>query len=153
KELAVARIFNPRDASPINPFGRASFATPILCDGRIYCRFYLGDLICLDVSKEYPNPDQKVGQHRLIGDLQTITGTLSIKTAEMPSCVIAVLTEDKRPDAEKPAVYRLCATKHSDNPGALERHAALINKGAHVSVTGTLLYDEQMSVNKLEEKP
>jgi outer membrane protein assembly factor BamB len=153
KELANAKIFGPRDANPTNPFGRASFATPILHEGRIYCRYYLGDLICVDVSKDYPNPDQKVGQRRIIGELQTVTGTLSNKTPEMPNHVIAVLTEDKPADpSAKPAVYKLCATKHNDNPGALEKHAALITKSAHVSVTGTLLYDDQMSVNKMEEK-
>jgi hypothetical protein len=151
KELANARVASPRDPNPRYHFGRASFATPVLLNGRIYCRFFSGDLICLDVSKDYPNPDQKVGQRRIIGELQTVTGTLSKKTPEMPNHVIAVLTEDKSSDAsEKPAVYKLCATKHNDNPGALEKYAVLIDKGAHVSVTGTLLYDEQMSVNKLE---
>jgi hypothetical protein len=28
------------------------FATPpVLCDGKIYCRSYAGDLVCIDVSK------------------------------------------------------------------------------------------------------
>ena len=45
RELSTANVFNGEK-------GPRFFATPpVLCNGKIYCRNYKGDLICVDVSK------------------------------------------------------------------------------------------------------
>ena len=44
-ELAVADM--PQGAKKSRVFA----VTPVLCGGRIYCRNYAGDLVCIDVSK------------------------------------------------------------------------------------------------------
>jgi len=31
--------------------GRLFYTPPVLCNGKIYCRNYAGDLICIDISK------------------------------------------------------------------------------------------------------
>jgi outer membrane protein assembly factor BamB len=152
KEVANAKVFSPRSGDPKNPFGRASFSTPILLNGRIYCRFFTGETVCLDVSKDYPNPDQNVGKRRVVGEVCTVTGTLGKKGADKADYVVGLLTEDPQGSKQRdnPKAYILCARQHNDNPGALEKIAALVAGNAHVSVTGTLMYDDQLSVNMIE---
>ena len=152
KELANAKVFSPRSGDPKNPFGKASFATPVLLNGRLYCRFFTGEAFCLDVSKDYPNPDPNVGRRRIVGEVCTVTGVLSAKGADKPDYVVGLLTEDRQASKqENPKVYVLCARQHNDDPHAMERILPLVAKGAHVSVTGTLMYDDQLSVNVMEE--
>ncbi|MCW8132415.1 MAG: sigma-70 family RNA polymerase sigma factor [Planctomycetota bacterium] len=148
-ELANARVSAPK-GDPTNCFSRASFATPVLANGRLYCRFFSGDLVCLDVSKDAAEPNPDLGRERIVGEAIAVTGVLSPKAGGEPNFVVAYLTEEAaRPGAE-PLVYKLCAQKHNDNPGHLDRIAAEVEKKAHVTVTGTLMYDGRLSVNKLE---
>ncbi|HUU43336.1 MAG TPA: PQQ-binding-like beta-propeller repeat protein, partial [Planctomycetota bacterium] len=150
-ELANARISEPRSGQPVNPFGRASWATPVLLNGRIYCRFFPGDVVCLDVSRDDPDPDPLVGRRRIVGELCTVTGTLGAKPADAPKHVVGLLAEDASlADAQRaPAVYTLCALKHNDNPGHIEKIAGFVDRGGRVSVTGTLMYENRLSVNQI----
>jgi outer membrane protein assembly factor BamB len=52
KELARAKLFTHQSPDPRakNSQGRATFNTPVLCGGRIYCRNVHGEVACLDVG-------------------------------------------------------------------------------------------------------
>ncbi|MBI3832259.1 MAG: PQQ-binding-like beta-propeller repeat protein [Planctomycetes bacterium] len=147
KELANAKIIDWKNGGR-GTLGQASFSTPILSNGRIYMRSYYGELVCVDVSKDASDAEAAGERDRIVGELYTVTGTLGPKEAGMPDYVVGVLTEDAKVQG-KPSALKLCATKHNDNPGHLEKIAGMVGSKAHVTVTGTILYDGQMSVNEM----
>jgi len=148
RELANARVSAPRSGNPRNPFGRASFATPVLLSGRLYCRFHAGEVICLDLRRDAPASDRPAEGRRIVGEVCTVAGVLSAAPADGPDYVVGLLTETPPPGGGA-KVYTLCARKHNDNPGAIERIAALVARKARVSVTGTLLDANRLSVNAI----
>ena len=157
KLLANAKIFDYRGPDPKTPFGAggwqdASYSMPALVNGRLYCRFTGGDLICLDVSKDYPDADTAVETRRIVGEGLIITGKLGKKPDNAPAYVVGVLTEDASAPG-KPAEskgYTLCCQR-SGKFHNLQAIAAMAEKGAHVKVAGTLLYDDRIAVNLMEE--
>jgi len=45
KELSECDVFGGKRKQ------RKFWTPPVLCDGRIYCRNYAGELLCIDVSR------------------------------------------------------------------------------------------------------
>lgn len=52
KELARTKVFTWKNPDPKakNPHGRATFNTPVLSEGRLYCRNVHGEVTCFDLS-------------------------------------------------------------------------------------------------------
>jgi outer membrane protein assembly factor BamB len=154
KLLANAKVFEPRGKDPKFPFGvgqyfDASYSAPVLLNGRLYCRFTPGNVFCLDVREDYRDADTAVDARRIAGELITVRGRLGKQPENAASFVAGVLAEDPSAGGNDGVAktYTLC-TKSSTKQQTI---AALAEKGAHVSITGVLLYDDRMSVNVVDE--
>ena len=158
KLLANARISEYRNAkNPDDPFGPGSWAAAsyqyaVLLNGRLYCRFVHGDTYCLDVGKDYPDADTDVGNKRVVGELVTIKGILHKKPENATKNAVAVLVEDapSTGKAGEAKTYILCAGRSGKNRD-LTKIAAWAEKEARVKVAGTLLFDDRIAVNLVEE--
>ena len=158
KLLANARISEYRNAkNPDDPFGPGSWAAAsyqyaVLLNGRLYCRFVHGDTYCLDVGKDYPDADTDVGNKRVVGELVTIKGILHKKPENATKNAVAVLVEDapSTGKAGEAKTYILCAGRSGKNRD-LTKIAGWAEKGVRATVAGTLLFDDRIAVNLVEE--
>ena len=151
KLLAKARIFDLRGKDPKYPFGTGnwrdgSFCQPALVNGRMYLHHTDGDFCCLDVRNDYPDAVTDVNSNKLPGEVMTVTGVLGKKPDNAPDYVAGTLTEEARAGGKSGDVkrtYTLCTKSGAKR----QIVAAMGEKRASVTVTGTLLYDDNMSVN------
>jgi len=159
KLLANARISdyrnpNAKDDNSFGPGGwaAASYQYAVVVNGRLYCRFVHGDTYCLDVRNDYPNADTAVESRLVVGELATVTGVLHKKPDNEGKSVLGVLTEasSSTGKAGEAKTFTLCATR-SGKFRDLPKIAAWVNKGATVKVAGTLLFDDRIAVNSVEE--
>ena len=137
KELANVKVFDWTRAGR-GALGQGSFSTPVLLDGRLYCREYHGELVCLDVSTNHPDAKAPDAARRIVGEAYTLTGTISARADASDKSVVGLLKESPISGVE-PHVYELCAVHHNDNPGFPKKAADLAATGSRVVVEGTLL--------------